>query len=50
MVKQVLDPPEANPVPAVCVPPGARLMLSRLLKNGAGRYSPSFPSFLPEAA
>jgi hypothetical protein len=27
MVKQVLDPPEANPVPAVCVPPGARLML-----------------------
>lgn len=27
MVKQALDPPETKPVPAVCIPPGARLML-----------------------
>jgi hypothetical protein len=27
MVKQVLNPPETNAVSAVCIPPGARLML-----------------------
>jgi hypothetical protein len=27
MVKQVLEPPTASPVPAVCIPPGARLIL-----------------------
>jgi SRSO17 transposase len=32
------------------LPIAYRLYLpNRLLKNGAGRYSPSFPSFLPEA-
>jgi hypothetical protein len=27
MVRQILDSPRAKPVPAVCIPPGARLLL-----------------------